>query len=173
MRVVNLTKNGERRLRPLAGDEVVDAATAARDATSSAYFSGAHAFIRAGEAGRRAPEQLIKQARSETRRGIGDVRMLALILPSTILCSGSNDAEHNAGKANTRIGGKEPEFFVMTADNVVGPGDPTAYDPSYTKKLGAETELAIVIGKEGRHSRATTGLSTCLITQRRTFNRRN
>jgi 2-keto-4-pentenoate hydratase/2-oxohepta-3-ene-1,7-dioic acid hydratase in catechol pathway len=151
MKVISFLDSGERRLGFIAGDEVVDAAAAAPDAPSRAYFADTQAFIRAGEAGRRAAEQAIKQAPRQARHPLGGVRVLAPLLPSTILCSGSNYTEHNAEKANTPISGKEPEFFVMTADNVVGPEDPIIYDPSYTKKLDAETELAIVIGKEGRH----------------------
>ena len=72
-------------------------------------------------------------------------------MPSTILCSGSNYTDHNKEKANTPISGKEPEFFVKTADCVIGPGDTIVHDERLTKKLDAETELAIVIGKAGRH----------------------
>jgi 2-keto-4-pentenoate hydratase/2-oxohepta-3-ene-1,7-dioic acid hydratase in catechol pathway len=68
-----------------------------------------------------------------------------------MLCSGSNYRDHNAEKANTPISGKEPEFFVKTADCVVGPDEPIVYDPLMSKKIDCEVELAIVIGKAGRH----------------------
>ena len=71
--------------------------------------------------------------------------------PSTILCSGSNYRDHNREKLNTPISGKEPEFFIKTADCVVGPNEPIVYDADMSKKLDMETELAIVIGKAGRH----------------------
>jgi 2-keto-4-pentenoate hydratase/2-oxohepta-3-ene-1,7-dioic acid hydratase in catechol pathway len=70
--------------------------------------------------------------------------------PATILCSGSNYKDHNAEKANTPISGKEPEFFIKTADCVVGPGEPIAFDERFSKKIDCEVELAIVIGKAGR-----------------------
>ena len=79
-----------------------------------------------------------------------DVTLAAPIRPSTILCSGSNYKDHNAEKANTPISGKEPEFFVKTADCVVGPDEPIAFDERFSKKIDCETELAIVIGKAGR-----------------------
>lgn len=79
------------------------------------------------------------------------VRLLAPILPSTVLCAGSNYHAHNAEKLNTPLSGKEPEFFLKTADCVIGPGDGIVCDPALTKKLDLETELAIVIGKAGRH----------------------
>ena len=40
---------------------------------------------------------------------------------------------------------------MKTADCVIGPGDTIIHDERLTKKLDAETELAIVIGKAGRH----------------------
>jgi 2-keto-4-pentenoate hydratase/2-oxohepta-3-ene-1,7-dioic acid hydratase in catechol pathway len=80
-----------------------------------------------------------------------EVKLLAPIIPSTILCSGSNYHSHNKEKANAPLSGKEPEFFVKTGDCVVGPNDGIVYDPLLTKKLDSETELAIVIGKSGRH----------------------
>ena len=88
---------------------------------------------------------------SRGRIPLSSVKILAPMLPSTILCSGSNYLSHNAEKANADISGKEPEFFVKTADCVVGPDEPIIYDPVLTKKLDGEVELAIVIGKSGRH----------------------
>jgi 2-keto-4-pentenoate hydratase/2-oxohepta-3-ene-1,7-dioic acid hydratase in catechol pathway len=79
------------------------------------------------------------------------VTLLAPIRPSTILCSGSNYHAHNQEKANTPLSGKEPEFFVKTSDCVIGPNAAIVYDPKLTTKLDCETELAIVIGKPGRH----------------------
>ncbi len=82
---------------------------------------------------------------------VEQVRLLAPMLPSTILCAGSNYHAHNREKAGAPLSGKEPEFFIKTADCVVGPGDGIIHDPVLTQKLDSETELAIVIGKEGRH----------------------
>jgi 2-keto-4-pentenoate hydratase/2-oxohepta-3-ene-1,7-dioic acid hydratase in catechol pathway len=79
------------------------------------------------------------------------ITLLAPIVPSTILCSGSNYHSHNKEKANAPLSGKEPEFFVKTGDCVVGPHEPIIFDALLTEKLDSETELAIVIGKPGRH----------------------
>ena len=49
------------------------------------------------------------------------------------------------------MSGKDPEFFIKTSDSVVGPGEGIRYDEMLTRKLDCETELAIVIGKAGRH----------------------
>jgi 2-keto-4-pentenoate hydratase/2-oxohepta-3-ene-1,7-dioic acid hydratase in catechol pathway len=90
-------------------------------------------------------------APTATRIPLASVTLLAPIMPSTILCSGSNYKDHNKEKASAPISGKEPEFFVKTADCVIGPDEAILHDEQLTKKLDCETELAIVIGKPGRH----------------------
>ena len=89
---------------------------------------------------------------------LDEVRLLAPLLPSTILCAGSNYHAHNREKASAPLSGKEPEFFIKTSDCVIGPGDDIVHDPILTQKLDCETELAIVIGKEGRHIPVATAL---------------
>ena len=84
--------------------------------------------------------------------------LAAPLRPNTILCSGSNYKDHNAEKANTPISGKEPEFFVKTADCVVGPNEPISFDERFSKKIDCEVELAIVIGKAGRFIEASRAL---------------
>ena len=84
-------------------------------------------------------------------RSVSSVTLRAPLRPSTILCAGSNYRAHNLEKANTPISGKEPEFFLKTADCVIGPDDAIVHDQRLTGKLDCETELAVVIGKPGRH----------------------
>ena len=139
MKVCTYLQDGRERLGFVAGSDVVDAPEQFPDMLS---------FIRAGEAGRRAAEAGLER---RARRPLGSVKLAPPIRPATMLCSGSNYRDHNQEKANTPISGKEPEFFVKTADCVIGDGAPIIYDERLTKKLDAETELAIVIGKPGRH----------------------
>ena len=113
------------------------------------FFSDATAFIRGDARARASADELLREKGSEG--GFEPLDLAAPMLPSTILLSGSNYTEHNKEKANTPISGKEPEFFVKTSDCVIGPGDAIVADPLFTKKLDAETELAVVIGKPGRH----------------------
>ena len=89
--------------------------------------------------------------RAGQRHALAAVRLLAPMVPTTILCAGSNYHAHNREKASAPLSGKEPEFFIKTADCVIGPDDEIPYDPVLTRKLDCETELAIVIGKPGRH----------------------
>jgi acylpyruvate hydrolase len=71
--------------------------------------------------------------------------------PGLILASGGNYTDHREEKAEAPLGGREPEFFFKTPNSVVAHGDPLERDPRVTEKLDYEVELAVVIGKKGRH----------------------
>jgi len=113
-------------------------------------FADTVSFIRSGKKGLALAKKALKNPRAK-RLPLSKTRLLAPILPSTILCSGSNYTDHNAEKSNTPISGKEPEFFVKTSDCVVGPGEAIVHDDRLSRKIDCETELAVVIGKEGRY----------------------
>lgn len=153
MKVVTYSQAGEARLGFVSGEIVIDALATlpGSDAPEHAHFESALAFIRAGDAGRKAAQRVLADAPAAARKPLASVQLVAPLLPSTILCSGSNYHDHNKEKAAAPISGKEPEFFVKTADCVIGPGDAIVYDEVLTRKLDAETELAIVIGTAGRH----------------------
>ncbi len=88
---------------------------------------------------------------NDATHALAEVQLLAPLLPSTILCAGSNYHAHNKEKASSPTSGKEPEFFLKTSDCVIGPDENIVLDEVLTKKLDSETELVIVIGKAGRH----------------------
>lgn len=138
MKIVRFRANGAVRIGALDGNEVVE-------------FPGVpntQDFISGGAAALANARQAI--ASGKGRRPLAEVKLLAPIVPSTILCSGSNYTDHNKEKANTPISGKEPEFFVKTADCVIGPDEAIVHDERLAKKLDSEIELAIVIGEAGR-----------------------
>jgi 2-keto-4-pentenoate hydratase/2-oxohepta-3-ene-1,7-dioic acid hydratase in catechol pathway len=139
MKIVRFFADGAARLGALDGDAVVELAG----------FADTRELAAAGAGGLASARNQV--AAGGRRRPAAGVKLLAPIVPTTILCSGSNYTDHNKEKANTPISGKEPEFFVKTADCVIGPGDTIIHDERLSKKLDAETELAIVIGKPGRH----------------------
>jgi 2-keto-4-pentenoate hydratase/2-oxohepta-3-ene-1,7-dioic acid hydratase in catechol pathway len=139
MKIVRYTFDGTTRLGALDGNAVVELPG----------FADMPALITGGAAALDTARRAL--ASGAGRQPLAAVRLAAPIVPTTILCSGSNYTDHNKEKANTPISGKEPEFFVKTADCVIGPGDTIIHDERLTKKLDAETELAIVIGKAGRH----------------------
>jgi 2-keto-4-pentenoate hydratase/2-oxohepta-3-ene-1,7-dioic acid hydratase in catechol pathway len=142
MKVCTYVRDGKEQLAFVLGQEVLDAPEP---------FSDMLAFIQSGEQGRRAAEAAIATAPASARRPLASIRLSPPIRPATMLCSGSNYTDHNKEKANTPISGKEPEFFVKTADCIIGHDEKIIYDERLTRKLDAETELAIVIGKPGRH----------------------
>ena len=157
MKLINLSVHGMRRVGILDGDHVVDVLAvheshpflsttdiAALGSTVSVIAQWDHL------------QALFDKAVSLSRSGAGrtptqSAHLLAPMAPSTILCSGSNYLSHNQEKANADTSGKEPEFFVKTGDCVVGPDEAIVWDPVLTKKLDGEVELAVVIGKPGRH----------------------
>ena len=147
MRILTFMENDERRLGVELGDEVVDLASADPRPEfremASLIAGGAPALEAAAEACRTAPDA--------ARRGRAGLRLAAPLLPTTALCAGSNYRSHNAEKAGAPLSGKEPEFFLKTSDCVIGHDDPIVHDPVLTSKLDCETELAVVIGKSGRH----------------------
>jgi 2-keto-4-pentenoate hydratase/2-oxohepta-3-ene-1,7-dioic acid hydratase in catechol pathway len=147
MKLITFVKSGEERLGLLAGDVVVDPLLAGGD---KADFGSALSFIKAGDRARDAARGILANSPKSACAALKDVTLVAPLRPATILCSGSNYKDHNAEKANTPISGKEPEFFVKTADCVVGPEEPIAFDERFSKKIDCEVELAIVIGKAGR-----------------------
>lgn len=118
-----------------------------------AWFQSMRSFIEGGAAAMDAARDKLPQlfADGAALHRTEDIKLLPPFMPSTILCAGSNYHAHNREKAAAPLSGKEPEFFIKTSDCVIGPDDGIIYDETLTKKLDCETELAIVIGKAGRH----------------------
>ena len=78
------------------------------------------------------------------RTPLADVRLLAPVEPSKVLCLGRNYAEHAK-----ELGNEVPEIpvvFSKPSTAVVGPDAEIAY-PSLTSNLHFEGELAVVIGQ--------------------------
>jgi 2-keto-4-pentenoate hydratase/2-oxohepta-3-ene-1,7-dioic acid hydratase in catechol pathway len=145
------------RLGAVDGDCVVDfleALGSEVDAGARAALSDTAAFIAAGEGALKpAPRAM---AGRHGRHALGNVRLLAPMVPSLIFCSGENYWDHRDEKP--AVERKDPEFFLKTSLGVIGPGDAIVRDERVTKKLDYETELLIVIGKPGRHIPAGSAL---------------
>ena len=158
MKIVNFESKGAICVGVLDGDSVVDLLAAERahpflQAGADAWLADTVSLIRHWDA--LAADIGVAVGRSRQagvgRLALSEVTLLAPMTPTTILCSGSNYLSHNQEKANADTSGKEPEFFIKTGDCVVGPGQPIVLDHVLTKKLDGEVELAVVIGKPGRH----------------------
>jgi 2-keto-4-pentenoate hydratase/2-oxohepta-3-ene-1,7-dioic acid hydratase in catechol pathway len=82
---------------------------------------------------------------------LDDVRLLAPILPSKVVCLGKNYPAHAA-----EFGGEVPEeplVFLKPSTSVSGPGDPIPLPP-ISNRVDYEGELAVIIGRIARNVRA-------------------
>jgi 2-keto-4-pentenoate hydratase/2-oxohepta-3-ene-1,7-dioic acid hydratase in catechol pathway len=77
---------------------------------------------------------------------LADVRLLAPIFPSKVVCVGRNYAEHAAELGNEVP--KEPLLFLKPSTSVIGPADVIRLPPQ-SKQVEHEAELAVVIGASG------------------------
>ena len=153
MRLARYERAGQARLAMVAGEDLIDILDAAdvlgdMPADANKWFSDMTGLIEAGPA---AGEFLRKIAQADSARvPLSEARLLAPIRPGIILCSGENYWDHREEKPE--VTAKEPEFFIkIPTTGVIGPGDNIVWDTAVTQKLDYETELAIVIGKAGRH----------------------
>lgn len=78
---------------------------------------------------------------------LDDVRLLAPVLPSKVVCVGLNYREH-AKEFGQEIPA-EPLLFLKPSTSVSGPGDPIPLHPA-SERQDYEGELAIVIGRLAR-----------------------
>ncbi len=79
------------------------------------------------------------------RHVLGDVRLLAPVLPSKVLCVGKNYADH-AREMGGDASPQSPLLFLKPSTSVIGPGDPIGLPPD-SERVDYEGELAIVVGR--------------------------
>lgn len=77
-----------------------------------------------------------------------DVRLLAPVQPSKVVCVGKNYLDH-AKEFDSQVP-PEPLLFLKPSTAVIGPEDAIIY-PSFATRVDYEGELAIVIGKRCRN----------------------
>ncbi len=110
------------------------------------FVAGLEPSWRAAE---HALDYAVGTAAGEFARALEDVRLVAPLVPPTILNTGQNYWDHRDEKP--AVEQHDPEFFLKAPLAVIGPDEPIVYDSVVTKKLDYEVELAVVIGKPGRH----------------------
>ena len=79
-----------------------------------------------------------------------DVRLLAPVLPSKVVCVGKNYAAH-AAEFGMQVP-EEPLVFLKPSTAVIGPRDPIRLLP-ISRRVDYEGELAVVIGRIARNVR--------------------
>jgi 2-keto-4-pentenoate hydratase/2-oxohepta-3-ene-1,7-dioic acid hydratase in catechol pathway len=82
---------------------------------------------------------------------LDDIRLLAPVLPSKVVCLGKNYAAH-AAEFDSDVP-EEPLLFLKPSTAVIGPGD-TIPLPSISRRVDYEGELAVVVGRLARGVRA-------------------
>jgi 2-keto-4-pentenoate hydratase/2-oxohepta-3-ene-1,7-dioic acid hydratase in catechol pathway len=82
---------------------------------------------------------------------LGDILLLAPVLPSKLVCVGKNYAAH-AAEFGMQVP-EEPLLFLKPSTAVIGPGDPIRLLP-ISRRIDFEGELAVVIGRLARGVRA-------------------
>jgi 2-keto-4-pentenoate hydratase/2-oxohepta-3-ene-1,7-dioic acid hydratase in catechol pathway len=138
MKLIVFTKDGATRLGVVEGDSVADA--------SAAGFADVAAVAAGGAA---ALDKVAAAAAQGAKHALGDVTpALPVARPSKFVCVGLNYALH------AREGGHEiptyPSFFLRFPASLVAAEAPVIR-PKCSEQLDYECELAIVIGKGGRH----------------------
>jgi 2-keto-4-pentenoate hydratase/2-oxohepta-3-ene-1,7-dioic acid hydratase in catechol pathway len=147
------------RIGVVRGEEIVDVGRAA-------LFAGEEpppelrdmlALIAAGADALRRVGALAEQAQGEVVRPLAAVELLAPIPRprKNVFCLGRNYAEHAA--ESLRAIGQEvqlpayPNVFTKAPTALTGPYADIPYDATVTERLDWEVELAVVIGRAGRH----------------------
>ncbi len=138
MRLVSFETGGRAAVGAVDGDSVVDLC----------FPGDMVAFVAGGDAALAWAATRL-QSPDGNARALSSVRLLAPLVPPVILNSGQNYWDHRDEKPE--VDQKEPEFFLKTPYAVIGPDEPVLYDSIVTRKLDYEVELAVVIGKPGRH----------------------
>jgi 2-keto-4-pentenoate hydratase/2-oxohepta-3-ene-1,7-dioic acid hydratase in catechol pathway len=90
-------------------------------------------------------ETWFRGARSWKR---SDVRLLAPVTPSKVVCVGRNYAAHAAELGNDVP--KEPLIFLKPPSSIVGPEEPIVLTP-YSQRVEHEGELGVVVGRRASH----------------------
>ena len=157
MRLARYARGGVLRLAAIEDGTLIDLLEALGEgrglgAAERARLTDMTAFIAGGKASLALARKAVKasEAKGKGRRPLGKIKLKAPVSPGIVLCSGENYWDHREEKP--QVTAKEPEFFIkIPITGTIGPGEPILLDPMVTKKLDYETELAIVIGKAGRH----------------------
>ena len=138
MKLLSFVEDGRERFGAVSGDGVVTL----NDKTGQPDLRSALA-AGALEAMRKAVQDV------EPDRRLGEIKFLPVIpRPGKILCAGINYRSHAAETGRELP--KQPSMFVRFADTLVGHGGDMVR-PNVSDHFDYEGELAVVIGKAGRH----------------------
>ena len=167
MRLATFRDEAGTRIGAVRGERLVDLARAALLAGEEppAELRETQALIEGGEAALHRVHALLSGTPAEAEIALGSVELLAPIPRprKNVFCLGRNYAEHAA--ESLRAIGQEvklpayPNVFTKAPTSITGPFADIPFDASVTTELDWEVELAIVIGRAGRHIAKADALS--------------
>jgi 2-keto-4-pentenoate hydratase/2-oxohepta-3-ene-1,7-dioic acid hydratase in catechol pathway len=149
MQLVSYRAGSDIRLGALDDGRVVDL----QQASGGELPSDMRAFIERGERALEAADRAIASGQGVVE---GEVKLAPpLSLRKNVFCIGRNYKAHI--EEGYRARGEEPvypkylEIFSKPPTTLIGHEDEIRWDSSFTQRLDYEVELALVIGKAGRH----------------------
>jgi acylpyruvate hydrolase len=145
MRLISYRAGGETRLGARAGDAVVDLNSVDPNVPTDivALLEGGDAAMAAARAA------LDKGAGRAEHQAPADLELLPVVpRPPKIVCVARNYAEH-AAEAKLDVL-SEPNLFIRFAQSLIADGAPIQV-PRVSKAVDWEAELAVIIGRGGRH----------------------
>ena len=145
MRLISYRSGGETRLGARAGDVVVDLNSVDPNVPTDivALLEGGDAAMAAARAA------LEKGAGQSEHHAPADLELLPVVpRPPKIICVARNYAEH-AAEAKLDVL-SEPNLFIRFAQSLIADGAPIEV-PRVSKAVDWEAELAVIIGRGGRH----------------------
>ena len=145
MRLISYRAGGETRLGARAGDAVVDLNSVDPNVPTDivALLEGGDAAMAAARAA------LDKGAGQPEHHAPADLELLPVVpRPPKIVCVARNYAEH-AAEAKLDVL-SEPNLFIRFAQSLIADGEPIQV-PRVSEQCDWEAELAVVIGRGGRH----------------------
>lgn len=145
MRLVSYLRNGESRVGARAGDGVVDLHD-----VSDAVPTDMRALLEGGDAAMAAARAALEEGRGRPEaRAPADIQLLPPVPdPPKIICIARNYAEH-AAEANLELL-EYPNIFIRYRQSLIADGEAIQV-PRVSVQVDWEAELAVVIGKSGKH----------------------
>ena len=140
MKLASYVAGGKACFGVVAGDGVV---------TMNQRFGGRYAGLREAIAGGALPDIRKAAEGAKPDHALADIRWLpAIPNPERILCAGINYRSHAAETGRELP--KQPSMFIRLTDTLVG-NEGEMIRPSVSQHFDFEGELALVIGRGGRH----------------------
>jgi acylpyruvate hydrolase len=153
MRFVSYLKDGSEHLGARAGDAIIDLSAGSADAprTILELLEGGEEAMAAARTAAEAGSQ------NGASRTASEVALLPVVpRPPKILCIARNYAEH-AAEAKLDVL-EQPNIFIRYAQSLLADGEPIQV-PRVSDQADWEAELAVIIGKGGKHIARADALS--------------